>query len=61
MYTESIEEMTDEDPGTMSVDAFLDTKFHNCKMLLELRFGDAVQQRCFFDNLTLTKGFMFYT
>ena len=49
--TETIEEVSDEDPCAVSVDAFLDTQFHDGKVVLELRFGDAIQQGRFFDDL----------
>ena len=41
--TETIEEVSYEDPCAVSVDAFLDTQFHDGKMVLELRFGDAIK------------------
>jgi len=34
--------MTDENPCTVGINAFLDTKFLDRKMLLELRFRNAV-------------------
>jgi hypothetical protein len=49
--TETVEEVAYEDPCAMSIDAFLDTHVHDCKVVLELRLRDTVQQRSFFDNL----------
>ena len=49
--TETVEEVAYEDPCAMSIDTFLDTHVHDCKVMLELRLRDTVQQRSFFDNL----------
>jgi hypothetical protein len=53
--TETIEEVSDEDPCAVSVDAFLDTQIHDGKVVLELRFGDTIQQGRFFDDLKLAQ------
>ena len=49
--TETVEEVAYEDPCAVSVDAFLNAQFHDSKVFLELRFGNTVQQRRFFDDL----------
>jgi hypothetical protein len=49
--TETVEEVAYEDPCAMGIDTFLDTHVHDCKVMLELRLRDTVQQRSFFDNL----------
>ena len=40
--SETVEEVSDKDPGAVCVDAFLDGKFHCCEVLLELGFRQAV-------------------